>query len=206
MFRSPRARSERVGTQSSASSSPHAGAQPVGVDPGVPGVELLELGPFPERSDCGQGADLRAAGVVEFLDGWQKMVLVIRGKAPPASLARLVSPQVFVAQAAAADGLALVAELAKQEGTGIVALFDGDAGGLPFVHRPGMALEVDRDDLTALLDVTSRKRGQPGILDLRHLESLTGLPGPVQSGSGKAGEKTVDQLAAWLLSRTDLDG
>lgn len=153
-----------------------------------------------------EGADLRAAGLVEFLDGWQKIVLVVRGKAPPASLARLVSPEVFVAQAGLDAGMALVGELAKREGTGIVALFDADAGALPFVHRPGMALEVDRDDLSALLDVISRKRGQPGILDLRHLQSLTGLPGPVQPGSAKTGEKTVDQLAAWLLSRTDLDG
>lgn len=131
-----------------------------------------------------EGADLRAAGLVEFLDGWQKIVLVVRGKAPPASLARLVSPEVFVAQANAAEGVGLAGELAKREGTGIVAIFDADSGALPFIHRPGMALEVDRDDLAALIDVISRKRGQPGILDLRHLESLTGLPAPVQSGSG----------------------
>lgn len=152
------------------------------------------------------GKDLRPAGLVEFLDGWQKLALVVKGKVPPASLARLVSPQVFVAQAAAGEGLALLAELAKREGPGIVALFDADAGALPFVHRPGMALEVDRDDLAAILDVVSRKKGQPGILDLRHLESLTGIPAPVQPGSAKKGEKTVDQLAAWLLSRTELDG
>lgn len=153
-----------------------------------------------------EGADLRAAGLVEFMDGWQKLALVVRGKSPPAALARLVSPAILVAQADVSDGVALAGELAKQEGPGIVAFFDADAGALPFVHRPGKALEVDRDDLAALLDVVSRKKGQPGILDLRHLESLTALPAPVLPGSGKAGEKTADQLAAWLLSRTDLDG
>jgi hypothetical protein len=151
-----------------------------------------------------EGADLRAAGLVEFLDGWQKLVLVIRGKTPPAALARLVSPQVFVAQAGPVDGVELAGEMAKLEGPGIVAIFEPEAGALPFVQRPGHALEVDRDDLAALVDVVSRKKGQPGILDLRHLESLSGLPAPVQPGSGKTAEKTVDQLAAWLLSRTDL--
>lgn len=151
-----------------------------------------------------EGADLRAAGLVEFLDGWQKMALVVRGKAPPAALARLVSPDVFVAQAEVADGVALTGELASLQGPGIVALFEADAGALPFVNRPGKAIEVDVDDLAALVDVVSRKRGQPGILDLRHLETLTGIPAPVQPGTTAAGEKTVDQLAAWLLSRTDL--
>jgi hypothetical protein len=151
------------------------------------------------------GSDLRAAGLVEFLDGWQKIALVVKGAAPSAALARLVSPAVFVAQAKTADGVELLGELAKREGPGIVAIFEDDAGALPFVYRPGMALEVDRDDLSAVLDVVSRKKGQPGILDLRHLESLTVLPGPVAAGTeGKKGEKTVDQLAAWLLSRTDL--
>lgn len=150
------------------------------------------------------GADLRAAGLVEFLDGWQKVVLVVRGKAPPAALARLVSPDVFVAQALLEEGVSLAEELAGREGPGIVAIFDADAGALPFVNRPGKALDVDKDDLAALVDVISRKRGQPGILDLRHLETLTGIPAPVQPGTAGAGEKTVDQLAAWLLSRTDL--
>lgn len=152
-----------------------------------------------------QGADLRASGLVEFLDGWQKIVLVVKGPVPPAALARLVSPVVFVAQASAEEGVPLVAELAKREGPGIVALFDPDAGALPFVYRPGLALEVDRGDLTAVTEMIARKKGQPGILDLKHLESLTALPGPVPAGSeSRKGEKTVDQLAAWLLSRTDL--
>ncbi|MDT8340289.1 MAG: hypothetical protein RQ751_02145 [Longimicrobiales bacterium] len=152
-----------------------------------------------------EGADLRAAGLVEFLDGWQKIVLVVRGKAPPAALARLVSPDVLVAQAPAEAGLALAAELAPMEGPGLVALFESDAGALPFVNRPGKALEVDREALTAQLEAVSRRRGQPGILELRHLASLSTLPAPVAAGSAPAGEKTVDQLAAWLLSRTDLD-
>jgi hypothetical protein len=152
-----------------------------------------------------EGADLRASGLVEFLDGWQKIVLVVRGAAPPAALARLVSPAVYVAQAEAGTGLERTGELAAVEGTGIVAVFEADAGALPFVHRPGLALEVDRDDLAAVIEAVGRRKGQPGILDLRHLESLTALPGPVSAGSeSRKGEKTVDQLAAWLLSRTDL--
>lgn len=151
-----------------------------------------------------QGKDLRAAGLVEFLDGWQKIVLVVSGAAPPAPLARLISPSVLVSQVTGDDALARVDELAQRDGAGIVALFEGDSGALPFAARPGMALEVDKAALADRVEAISRKKGQPGILDLRHLESLTALPGPVPAGSGPKGEKTVDQLAAWLLSRTDL--
>jgi hypothetical protein len=46
------------------------------------------------------GDDLRPAGLAEFVDGLQKIVLVVEGDAPPASLVRLITPGVYVAQSA----------------------------------------------------------------------------------------------------------
>jgi hypothetical protein len=189
-----------------------------------------------------QAADLRAPGLSEFLEGAQKLVLLVEGDAPPAPLARLVSPWVYVAQVAGAAGEVRVRELARREGAGIVAVFPADADILSFAQRPGMALEVDRDELAARIETVSGRRGQPGIVDLRHLQALaavaappraessapaaTSHAGPTPSSAGQTprgaapptdtggtpappsgqGGLTVDRLAAWLLSRTDLDG
>lgn len=152
------------------------------------------------------GSDLRAAGLVEFLDGAQKLVLAVRGDAPPAPLARLVSPLVYVAQDEGENALTRIRELMRREGPGIVGVFARDSGILPFAQRPGMAPDVDRAALDELVKRVSTTRGQPGILDLRHLESLAAQPGRVapESAPPRPGEETVDQLAAWLLSRTDL--
>ena len=45
------------------------------------------------------GADVHAERLAEFVDGRQKIVLVVRAAAPPAPLVRLVTPGVFVIQA-----------------------------------------------------------------------------------------------------------
>ena len=152
------------------------------------------------------GAGLRAAGLVEFMEGRQKLVLRVHGKAPPAPLARLVSPGVYVAQAVGDAALAEVQELATHPGPGVVGVFDADAGALPFVHRPDHAMEIDPDALTAAITAVSGTRGQPGLLDLRHLQALAATPQPAAAtGEGPPeGEPTVDRLAAWLLARTEL--
>jgi hypothetical protein len=170
--------------------------------------------------------DLRPLGLVEFLDGWQKIALVVRGKVPPAPLARLVSPEAMVAQAEHGKAPKLLEELARLEGPGIVASFDADAGALSFVQRPGQAMEVDRTALSEAMEQVANTKRKVGIQDLRHLESLATLVAPVASrgasalaapgaaptpgtpsGAAPAGEAAnVDRLAAWLLARTDLSG
>ncbi|HSM05061.1 MAG TPA: hypothetical protein VK858_10555 [Longimicrobiales bacterium] len=152
------------------------------------------------------GAGLRAAGLVEFMEGRQKLVLRVRGKAPPAPLARLASPGVYVAQTMGEEAPTVVRELADHAGPGVVAVFDADAGALPFVSRPDRALEIDVDALTAAVAAATGVRGQPGLLDLRHLQALAVTPSPAAAtGQGlPAGDPTVDRLAAWLLARTDL--
>lgn len=148
-------------------------------------------------------ADLRAPGLSEFLEGSQKLILVVSGSAAPAPLARLVLPGVYVAQATGEVAGLRIQELAALEGAGVVAVFEDDASILPFVQRPGSALEVDAGALAEWIETVSAKRGQPGILDLRHLDSLGGMMGGGDEAP-KPKQASVDTLAAWLLGKTDL--
>ena len=154
------------------------------------------------------GTDLRAAGLAEFLEGGCRIVLRVRGGSSPAPLARLVTPGVFVAQATG-DAEAAYAGLVAHAGPGVVAVFEEGSGALPFVHDDAGGLEVDEGALTAALERVSSTRGQPGILDLRHLAGLvgTGVPGTGGRGGGAGGAPSgtesapeVDRLAAWLLA------
>lgn len=197
------------------------------------------------------GVGLRGAGLLEFMEGGQKFVLLVRGKAPPAPLARLASPGVFVAQVEGREGLDAVARLAAHEGPGVVAVFEEDAGAVAFVHPGEGGIELDAAELRAAGQAASVTPGKPGLLDLRFLVGLmaaasvgpaatpaagsdassAGLPTtagqvegdgvtqaaaagveatakrsppPGESGLGRdAAEPSVDQLADWLLARTD---
>jgi hypothetical protein len=77
------------------------------------------------------GSDLRAAVLSEFLEGSQKIVLLVRGEAPPAALVRLVTPHTFVLQTSDAAELGRVAGFA---GPGVAALVPESAA--RFVHDP----------------------------------------------------------------------
>lgn len=177
-----------------------------------------------------QGADLRPAGLSDFLDGEMKLVLDVEGRSSAAPLARLVTPGLMVVQTTDADDLERVLEV---EGPAVVALFDDDAGAVSFVHDPAVGnlpwerLEVagDLDELRDRLeadDPRSRK-DRAGREELAHLVALASGPaavgragsGPVGPGGGgasaaadgddAAGAPATDRLAAWLLASTDLD-
>jgi len=102
------------------------------------------LGPFPpERWNRAErqispplvvevdGGDLRVCGLAEFLDGSQKLVLIVRGEAPPASLVRLITPGVLVAQVSDVESLP---SLLSFDGPAIVAIVPPQAA--LFVHDP----------------------------------------------------------------------
>lgn len=195
------------------------------------------------------GAGLRGAGLLEFMEGGQKFVLLVRGAAPPAPLARLASPGVFVAQVAGEESVDLVTRLAAHEGPGVVAVFEEGAGALTFVHSGEGGVELDGAELRAAGQTADSIAGKPGLLDLRYLVGLmaaasvvpaaatgaapdpaasaaapssapattpatatsTGTPpsSPDAAGDGMAqpdstvAEPSLDQLADWLLARTD---
>lgn len=156
------------------------------------------------------GGDLRACALGDLLDGRQKIVLVVRGDGPPAALAPLVSPGVFVAQVEDAKGLAA---LSAWEGPGVAALVGGNAA--LFVHDPSR-----RGRSWERLQVERVPEGEPrrpcGSVSrtqqaeqIRHLAEMA-MPPPAPpvaaaapASAGQAAAPTpadpADRLAAWLL-------
>ncbi|NNG17960.1 MAG: hypothetical protein HKM89_15900 [Gemmatimonadales bacterium] len=163
------------------------------------------------------GADLKTGGLGDFLDGSQKIVLIVRGDAPPAPLVRLITPGVFVVQAHSANGLD---RFAAWDGPGVAALMPETAA--RFVHDPGAGTapserltigSVPSDPTRPVGGVSVRQQ----LEELRQLTALGAGPGAVAAGRGEstAGAPTgvapadapadpVDKLAAWLLNQADL--
>ncbi len=162
------------------------------------------------------GADLRPGGLADFLDGEQKIVLVVRGTAPPAALSRLITPGLLVVQTDDPTDLGIVAEA---EGPAIAALVPADA--CRFVHVP--AADGGRGRLTVHhMPTEEPKRPLGGISAYqqteawRHLAVLAagwGLTAPeatAPSGDGATAPaptaSAADALAAWILRQADISG
>lgn len=156
------------------------------------------------------GADLHTGGLVEFLDGSLKIVLVVGGPAAPAPLSRLITPGTLVLQTADAVDLHRVTEAA---GPAVAALMP--PGAARFVHDPlGGAAPWER---LTLLEVPAGKPKKPvggisvwqQVEELAQLEALARRPGAGDVAEDAAAaaavtESPVDKLAAWLLSQADL--
>lgn len=121
------------------------------------------------------GVGLRGSGLLEFMEGSQKFVLLVRGPAPPAPLARLASPGVFVAQATGAEGLDAIGRLAAHDGPGVVGIFEEGAGALLFSYAPDGDLQLDEVELKAASERAETTAGKPGLLDLRYLAGLAAV-------------------------------
>lgn len=161
------------------------------------------------------GTDLHAGGLAEFMDGNVKVGLVVLGGCPPAPLARLVSPGVFVMQT---EDPADLERLASAEGPGIAAVVPSTAA--LFVHDPANGttlaerLSVERlpeeEPQKALGTLSARQQAE----DLHHLATLVELrttaaarPAPGAPGAAPAATPDpVDHLAGWLLQQADLSG
>lgn len=159
------------------------------------------------------GADLAAGSLAEFLDEAIRIVLVVRGAAPPAPLIRLISPNAFVMQTS--DPVALE-RVAAATGPAVAALVPDSAAA--FVHDPagGPALG-DRLTVERTPEVAPRSRlgGLSAFQQAEELRQLAALASPVTAvepgdrspdGPGELPVEPADRLAAWLLSRTDLSG
>jgi len=154
-------------------------------------------------------ADLRPAGLAEFLDGAARFVLVVRGTPSPAPLARLVTPRTFVAQTADES---VVARLAKWNGPGIVGLMP--AGTARFVHDPSAGTNLAaRLAVSDIPDLDHQKRSGAFTVaqqkdEIEQLQSLLAAASatPTASAGPAAAADPVDKLAAWLLQQADLSG
>ncbi len=155
------------------------------------------------------GADLRPAGLAEFLDGAARIVLVVRGDTSPAPLARLVTPRTFVAQTA---DPAVVARLAAADGPGIVALMPDRTA--RFVHDPtaGSSLAA-RLVVREIPEPDHRKRTgaftvaqQDEELEQLHALQAAATAATAVNATPAAPADPADKLAAWLLQQADLSG
>jgi hypothetical protein len=156
------------------------------------------------------GADLRAESLAEFLDGSQKIVLIVRGACAPAPLVRLITPGTFALQTVDGAGLD---RFAAYEGPGVAVLVPESAA--RFIHDP-LAGAEPWDRLTVGFLPEKEPRGSIGGVsgaqqaeELRQLKALTRkseAPAPAAAGSGMpvAAAGPADKLAAWLLSQADL--
>jgi hypothetical protein len=161
------------------------------------------------------GADLRVAGLAEFLDGSQKIVLVVRDPSPPAPLVRLITPKTMVLQTS--DPGKLI-RLTSYDGPGVAALVSGAAA--HFIHDPAAGRAMwDRLAITADPDRVPHKPVGPlspaqQAEELEQLRALAAKPAAapaVPEADGQAAAVAppadpVDRLASWLLSQADLSG
>lgn len=158
------------------------------------------------------GADLHAGALLDFADGREKLVLVVQGDAPPAALARCITPGTFVLQ--------------TTDGTGLdrLALYDGPAiaaympeGAATFMHDPNAGKEtwqritvpfLPKGPFKAIGGFSAWQMEQ----DVKMLADLARTPFNVPVGAGDksapamgAGE-AVDRLANWLLGASGVAG
>jgi hypothetical protein len=154
------------------------------------------------------GRDLHAEGLAEFLDGALKVVLVVRGDAPFAPLARLLTPGVFVAQSE--DGQE-IGRLAAHPGPGVLALVPESAA--RFVHDPAAGPAWwDRLAISRLPDAAPPPRlgGRSAAQqkeELAHLAALARRPAPVAAPAEAApAADPAAQLAQWLLAQAPVEG
>jgi hypothetical protein len=156
------------------------------------------------------GGDLTAGGLAACMDGRLKLVLVVRGAAPPAALARLITPGVFVMQT---DSPADIARLVAFAGPGTAALVPD--GAALFAHDPAAGpsmaerLAVKRLPETMPKAAIGRASAFVQGEELRLLQVLAGAVEAAGAGASAgtvppAGAAPADLLAAWLLKQANL--
>lgn len=158
------------------------------------------------------GADLQIGALMDFADGREKIVLVVRGASPAAPLARCITPGTFVLQTTDGGGLDRIATCA---GPAVAAIVPAGAAG--FMHDPSAGAEPwQRMTVKHMPPATKKAIGGQSAWqmaeDLRIVADLATTPfavpaagnGPASSALGAA--DATDKLAAWLLSQAGLGG
>lgn len=155
------------------------------------------------------GEDLRAGELATFLDGTQKVVLVVDSPAPPAPLVRLITPGILVAQI---GDPAKLTGLLGGDTPAIVAIVAENAA--RFSHDPAGGARLEQR--LAIEHVPAdAPRGRIGGLsafqqreELHQLEALAAASIAVRSAAVQvdvvsAGNDVdpADRLAAWLLAQ-----
>jgi hypothetical protein len=200
-----------------------ARAAQTGSPSGLDEVKALETFPFSEWSSAERklapplvvslaGTDLVAAALAPFVDGGQKILLLVDGFCAPAPLVRLVTPGVMVVQA---HELSELERLASWPGAGVGALVpiwaarfahDPSAGPQPWQR---LSVQVSRDWRIKRIGGFSPEQQ---IEELTQLELLATPPAAVitpAAAVAPAAALAVDpaeRLATWLLQHANLAG
>jgi len=156
------------------------------------------------------GAELHAGALLNFVDGREKIVLVVRGACPPASLVRCITPGTFVLQTVDGTGLDRVAGF---EGPVIAAIVP--EGAAVFMHDPAAGNEPwQRLSIRHLPAAPKKSVGDQSAWqmteDLKMLADLARTPFAVPSSGGVpaapalGAHDAVDRLATWLLDQSGL--
>jgi hypothetical protein len=157
------------------------------------------------------GSDLQVGALADYSDGREKIVLVVRGAAPPAALARCITPGTLVLQTIDGTGLDRVAAF---DGPGVAAVMP--AGAAVFLHDPAGGRESwQRLTVLAGGDVPRSSIGGTSLWQMAQdrtlLADLARTPFAIPTDRGPAAPATgsaeaVDRLASWLLRQSGLAG
>lgn len=158
------------------------------------------------------GADLQAGALMDFADGREKIVLVVRGDSPPAPLARCITPGTFVLQTVDGSGLDRVAAF---NGPAVAAIVP--EGAAVFLHEPTAGKEAwQRMTVKNIPAAPKRAIGGQSAWqmgeDLRVIANLATTPFSVPAaGSGTAAPAVgaadaTDKIASWLLGQAGMQG
>jgi hypothetical protein len=156
------------------------------------------------------GADLVSGALAPFLDGGQKILLIVDGPCAPAPLVRLITPAVLVIQA---HEFVELERIAGSPGPAVGALLPASA--VRFVHDPALgpsawqrlSVQMPADSRTARIGgITAAQQ----LDELRQLELLATHPPAPPLATATPPTATpadpVDRLAAWLLQQSNMAG
>jgi len=157
-----------------------------------------------------QGADCRPEGLARFLDGRVKFVLVVEGPCSPVPLVRLMTPGVYVLQAADPVGLP---EFSRYSGPGVAAIVPGSVA--RFVHDPAAGESIGARIRIDFLPEEAPREPAGGLSPSQQAEELAQLKALAEEAGAPAedaaeghpapfGDDPADKLAAWLLAQADL--
>jgi len=156
------------------------------------------------------GRDLDAFELAPLIDGCVRLILLVDEPCPPAPLARLVSPGVFVAQS---GDMKVMERVTDFDGPAVIAVMKGTEA--RFVHDPrGGSAMWQRIEVTHMPDAHPRK--SLGVRsawqqrdDLSHLKALIEQPvlpaNPAEALLAAVGGNSSDpaeRLTAWLLDQS----
>jgi hypothetical protein len=142
----------------------------------------------------------------EFVDGNQKVVLVYGEDCPPAPLARLISPNMFVLQTTDCLGLE---DFLSYQGPGVAAVVPQTSA--RFAHDPRRGSTIAARLVGVEMPATPNFRVRGGLSvsqqqeDLAQLEALANATAPAEAEESAAQANPVDKLAAFLLGKAHLD-